>query len=95
MRHQVSPSETAAARTDDFFRCRLDQMIEMRHPLSRLAEVMPWQALESELSGVLPPTPAGAGRPALPLRMIIGLLYLKHAYNLSDDRELGSQGKRV
>ena len=60
MRHQVSPSETAAARTDDFFRSRLDQMIDLRHPLVRLCEVMPWQALEQGLSGVLPPAPAGA-----------------------------------
>ena len=86
MRHQVSPSETAAARTDDFFRSRLDQMIDLRHPLVRLCEVMPWTVLERELSGVLPPAPAGAGRPALPLRMVIGLLYLKHAYNLSDEQ---------
>jgi IS5 family transposase len=29
--------------------------------------------------------PAGAGRPALPIRLMAGLLYLKHAYNLSDE----------
>ncbi|AEQ96607.1 transposase, degenerated [Xanthomonas oryzae pv. oryzicola BLS256] len=26
-----------------------------------------------------------AGRPALPVRLMIGLLYLKHAYDLSDE----------
>ncbi len=61
-------------------------MIEMRHPLIQLAALMPWETLERELSSVLPPAPAGAGRPALPLRMIIGLLYLKHAYNHSDEQ---------
>ncbi|MCB1637066.1 MAG: IS5 family transposase, partial [Xanthomonadales bacterium] len=33
----------------------------------------------------LPPAPIGAGRPALPVRLMAGLLYLKHAYDLSDE----------
>lgn len=28
--------------TDDFFRARLDTMIDMRHPLAVLASRMPW-----------------------------------------------------
>jgi IS5 family transposase len=28
--------------TDDFFRSRLDQMIDLRHPLAVLAGQMPW-----------------------------------------------------
>jgi IS5 family transposase len=28
--------------TDDFFRNRLDQMIDLRHPLAVLANRMPW-----------------------------------------------------
>lgn len=28
--------------TDDFFRARLDQMIDLRHPLAVLASRMPW-----------------------------------------------------
>ncbi|MBK8767765.1 MAG: hypothetical protein IPM01_25375 [Burkholderiaceae bacterium] len=28
--------------TDDFFRARLDQMIDLRHPLAVLAKRMPW-----------------------------------------------------
>lgn len=86
MRHRSSPVDGPEARSEDLFRSRLDQMIEMRHPLIQLAAVMPWETLERELSSVLPPAPAGAGRPALPFRMIIGLLYLKHAYNHSDEQ---------
>ncbi len=33
----------------------------------------------------MPATQAGGGRPALPVRLIAGLLYLKHAYDLSDE----------
>ena len=94
--------------TDDFFRARLDQMIDLRHPLVVLAGRIPWSALESSLAphlahrdrkgrviegmGLFGPTRelAGAGvspagRPRLPIRLMASLLYLKHAFNLSDE----------
>ncbi len=46
---------------------------------------MPWAALEQALLPHFPATPAGGGRPALPVRLIAGLLYLKHADDLSDE----------
>ena len=36
--------------TDDFFRARLDQMIDMRHPLAVLAGRMPWAQIEAALA---------------------------------------------
>ena len=36
--------------TDDFFRNRLDQMIDLRHPLAVLANRMPWQEIEATLA---------------------------------------------
>ena len=36
--------------TADFFRSRLDHMIELRHPLAVLASRMPWQQLEASVS---------------------------------------------
>jgi IS5 family transposase len=33
--------------TDDFFRNRLDQLIDLRHPLAVLANRMPWQEIEA------------------------------------------------
>ena len=36
--------------TDDFFRVRLDQMIEPRHPLVVLAGRIPWAALEASVA---------------------------------------------
>ena len=46
--------------TDDFFRSRLDQMIDPRHPLAVLAQRLPWQKIEARLAPqfahqVLPP----------------------------------------
>jgi IS5 family transposase len=94
--------------TDDFFRSRLDQMIDLRHPLAVLARRMPWTHIETALapaftrkdragkpiagSDLFGPTlefaGAGvnaAGRPRLPIRLMAALLYLKHAFNLSDE----------
>lgn len=94
--------------TTDFFRARLDAMIDLRHPLAVLATRMPWPQIESNLAPVFAhldragrrtegfdlfgPTTAvagsgvsPAGRPRLPIRRMVALLYLKHAYNLSDD----------
>lgn len=36
--------------TDDFFRARLDQMIDLRHPLAVLAGRLPWAAIEAALA---------------------------------------------
>ena len=36
--------------TDDFFRARLDQMIDMRHPLAVLATRMPWARIEASVA---------------------------------------------
>jgi transposase, IS5 family len=94
--------------TDDFFRARLDSMIDMRHPLVVLSTRMPWAEIEAALAPVLAhkdrsgrvvqdadlfgPTAqlagaglSNAGRPRLPLRLMVALLYLKHAFNLSDE----------
>jgi hypothetical protein len=33
--------------SDDFFHSRIDQMIDLRHPLAVLASHMPWQEIEA------------------------------------------------
>lgn len=97
----------ACPATDDFFRSRIDHMIDLRHPLAVLASRMPWQAIEARVAqvfsrkgraGVAMPdldlfgeqvqrvaAPSNAGRPRVPLRIMIALLYLKHAFNESDE----------
>ena len=34
----------------DFFLCRIDQMIDLRHPLAVFGARMPWQEIDSWLS---------------------------------------------
>ena len=38
------------AATDDFFRARLDHMIDLRHSLAVLASRMPWQQIEASVA---------------------------------------------
>jgi IS5 family transposase len=94
--------------TDDFFRSRLDQMIDLRHPLAVLATRLPWAAIEAAVAPKLahqakPATQlagedlagafagefgggvSAAGRPRLPVRLMVSLLYLKNSFNLSDE----------
>ena len=97
----------ACPSTEDFFRSRIDHMIDLRHPLAVLSSRMPWQQIEASVAhlfvrkaraGVAMPdldlfgeAPApqarksNAGRPRVELRIMIALLYLKHAFNESDE----------
>lgn len=85
MRKRPPAVDTAAAHADELFRSRLENQIDLRHPLAKLAQRMPWSDLEDALAPTLPPDPVRGGRPSLPVRLMAGLLYLKHAYDLSDE----------
>ena len=97
--------------TVDFFRNRLDQMIDVRHPLAVLTTGMLWQEIEAPLaqrwarqakvgkkidgldllgsvSAVADSGVSNASRPRLPSRLMVALLYLKHAFNESDEDEI-------
>ena len=97
----------ACPATEDFFRARLDHMVDLCHPLCVLSSRMPWQQIEASVSHLFlrkarssvampdldlfgeAPVATGrvsnAGRPRVPLRVMIALLYLKHAFNESDE----------
>src|SRR5271170_156634 len=69
-------------RQRDLFRPALDQIINMDHPLVRLAGEIDWEFLEQRFAAVCE---AGAGQPPLPARLIAGLFILKHTHSLSDE----------
>ena len=85
MRQRPVAAYSAVAHADDLFRSRLENQIDLRHPLAKLAGRMPWAELEDALAPTLPADPERGGRPALPVRLMAGLLYLKRAYDLSDE----------
>jgi len=68
--------------TDDLFRNRLDNLIDRRHELVRLAQLIDWQHFDSEWGAAF----CEHGRPAIATRLIAGLHYLKHMYGLSDEQ---------
>jgi transposase, IS5 family len=69
-------------RVDDLFRQELVNIIDMRHELARLAGLIDWTVFDREFGAQFVST---TGRPALPTRLVAGLLYLKHVYALSDE----------
>ncbi|MBV2163769.1 MAG: IS5 family transposase [Comamonas sp.] len=68
--------------TAELFRPRLDEQLNMRHPLVKLAALIDWSEIERTFAV---PFTSGRGRPALPPHLIAGLLYLQHTFNASDE----------
>jgi IS5 family transposase len=56
-------------------------MLNPKMPLYKLADTIPWQEIEAELS----PLYTDFGRPAKPIRLMVGLNLLKHMFNLGDE----------
>jgi len=69
-------------RQKDLLRPPLDQIIDLDHPLARLAREIDWDFLDGRFSAVCR---AGPGQPPLPTRLVAGLLILKHMHDLSDE----------
>ena len=68
-------------RDSDLFRERLDAIIDMNHNLVRLAGLIPWSDFDEAFGKHYKPL----GRPAKSTRLMVGLHYLKHMYDLSDE----------
>lgn len=73
----------SGAQTADLFRHPLAEMINLKHPLVKLADVMDWALIENAFGAHFAST---TGRPALSPRLVAGLLYLQHAYDCSDEQ---------
>lgn len=67
------------------FQSRLDQILDMKHPLCTLPEQINWSAFEKEFGATYHDR---RGRPGCPTRLMVGLHYLKHAFNESDESVL-------
>lgn len=77
MKHRPRPEGQ-----DDLLRPRLVGIIDQRHELVKLAALIDWGVFEREWAGFFPPH---KGRLATEPRLVAGLLYLQHAYRLSDE----------
>jgi len=78
----MRPKERRDSGQNDLFKARLDQIVDMGHPLAKLAASIDWGFLERTFGAVYTDAP---GQPPLPTRLMAGLAILKHMDNLSDD----------
>ena len=77
----MRPRKPEKSGTDDLFRSRLDQIIDMRHELVRLADTIDWDWLDEAIADRF----SAEGRPGTESRFMIGMLLLKHIHALSDE----------
>ena len=78
----MRPKKPQTTGEGDLFRARIDQIINMKHELVRLAGAIDWEWLDAEIA----PLFSAKGRPASPTRFMIGLLLLKQVFALSDEQ---------
>lgn len=69
----------------DMFRSRLSQILNKSHPLYLVAHKIDWSFFEKEYGSTYV---ENEGRPGNPIRLMVGLHYLKHTFNESDESVL-------
>jgi len=73
----------AVIRTDaELFRERLDNLLNERHALYRLAGLVEWSVFDEAFGSLYC---SDNGCPGKSMRLMVGLQYLKHCYGLSDE----------
>jgi transposase, IS5 family len=77
----MRPKQHKTSGSNDLFRARLDQIINLKHELAQLAGKIDWGFIDAEIA----PLYSENGRPGIETRFAIGLLLLKHIYGLSDE----------
>jgi hypothetical protein len=74
-------TEPTMPSSGDFYRSRLDQILDLRHELFRLATLIDWHRFNQAFGRFYRPL----GRPVKPTRLMVGLSYLQHTFNLSNE----------
>ncbi|NDF13518.1 MAG: transposase, partial [Proteobacteria bacterium] len=78
----MKPRKNADFDQLQLFNAQFSQLLNPDHPLVHLADKIDWPRFETAFS---PCFSSDNGAPALATRLVVGLLYLKHAFNLSDE----------
>src|SRR3990170_2537153 len=66
----------------ELFGARLNELLNPEHPLYVLAERIDWSRFDSAIDACYADE---LGRPGVNTRLMVGLLYLKHAFDESDE----------
>jgi IS5 family transposase len=77
----MRPKERRDGGQNDFFRARLDQIVDMDNAVAKLGRAIDWRFLEERFGAV---HSEKAGHAPLPTRLMAGLSILKHIHDLSD-----------
>ena len=75
------PPKKPKLRDDELFRMQLTNMIDMDHPLVKVAQLIDWLQFDEGFGQFY----TQKGRPGLPTRLLAGLHLLKHMEGLSDE----------
>src|SRR5580692_7188158 len=78
----MRPKERRESGENDLFRARLDQIVDVGHPLVKLGKAIDWRFLEDRFGAAYSDR---AGHPPLPTRLMAGLAILKSVHDLSDE----------
>lgn len=78
----MRPKLTEFQREHELFRTELINLIDQRHGLVKLADTIDWDSAAERFGALYA---EGKGRPGVAIRLMVGLHYLKHAFNLSDE----------
>ena len=78
----MRPKERRDSGQNDFFRARLDQIVDLDHALAKLGRAIDWRFLEQRFGAVYSDK---VGHPPLPTRLMAGLAILKPMHDLSDE----------
>ena len=73
------PTQRDAA---ELFRSQLDNIIDMKHAIVILSKQIDWVSIEKEFGERFR---SHRGRPAIPVRLMVGLMIMQHTEGLSDD----------
>ena len=78
----MRPKERRDSGQNDLFKARLDQIVDLDHPLAKLGRAVDWRFLEERFGAAYTDVP---GHPPLPTRLMAGLAILKAMHDLSDE----------
>lgn len=83
---QYMIGKTTTQNQHDLFKPLLKEFINLNHELVLLAEKIDWNYFEDSFSELYSHT----GKPAMPVRLMVGSLMLKRIYNLGDETLCGA-----
>lgn len=69
----------------DLFRIELERLLDLQHPMVRLARHIDWTAFEKAFADMWHDS---NGRPSIDTRLMVSLHYLKYTFDLSDEAVL-------